>query len=108
MCEYDAGDLQIQGPDAQPLAAEVDEPVRSVGIPRKDDPLSEGFDLAAEFGVRADLAVRITVAADFGKPTAHLLFHCNDGHRFFQGGRFKSCRQALACDEIAFQFRKVV
>ena len=63
----DAGDLQVQRADAQALAAELDEYVCRVSIPRENGPVGKEINLPLEFGVRADLTMGITVAAYLSK-----------------------------------------
>jgi hypothetical protein len=99
--ESDAGDFQIQGADAQALAAELDEQVCSVGIPRENDPVRERLDLALEFGVRSNLPVKVVVPAYFGQPAAHLFLdgdnrNCHVGHGGLEPGPQAHSRRRAA------------
>ena len=87
--ESDAGDFQVQGPDAQSLAPELEEQVCRIGIPRENDPVGKEINLPLEFGVGADLTRWITVTVYLSKPTSHLLLDGNEANGHFRVGGFK-------------------
>jgi len=81
MDERNAGDFQIHGADAQPIAAELLKHIRGLCIPWKNQPLVKRFDLALKLRIWRDLIVRVWTATYFSKPTAHLFLDGNNSKR---------------------------
>ena len=106
--ESDACDFQIQGADTQALAAVPEEYFCRVSVPRENDPVREGLDLALEFGVRSNLAVKVVVPAYFREPAAHLLLD-GDNRKGHVGRRgLKLGLEARSRRRTAFPLGEVV
>ena len=77
-------------------AAKFQKQFGGVAVPRKNDPICEGFDLSLEFNVGSDLAVRIVMPSEFGEPAAQLLLDGDNGHALGCAAHFKPTHEALA------------
>ena len=76
--------------------SEFEKQFGGVAIPRKNDPVGEGFDLSLEFCVADNLAVRIVMPAQFGQPAAQQFLDGHDGYNLGRAVRFEPPDKTLA------------